>query len=420
MRKFLQIASVGAALLAIGLTVPAAAAMPDSVQGQRAGLGAFVSNPPEDVPDGSWYDPATRRLRADALAIDAADWAKRTGLPVDAVLASLEAQLRMDELLPVVESRFPDAFVGLYWNEEMQAVAQFKGQAAAEALRLLRTSGVGVRAELVKYSASELDSVGDRVVRALEDSGLKEWTAAIDERNQVVLVTIGKDPAADSTTIANDLREAFGSAPVEIETVDGPVTMEWNTYGGGAVGTLGIGYTCTAGFTVQSGSTNGVATAGHCGPGLNSYVDWFPNPDVVHTMTYQSGMVGYWGDFEWFTTNGTEFDDFYLPNGTRRDVSGVKNTFAKGDTLYWWGWATYPTLWVDTVEFPNVTAGGVGHLACTKVLGGTFGDSGGPVFIGNTAAGFVFGAALIDGIWRTCHSQARYIDDAIGVSIKTS
>jgi streptogrisin B len=377
-----------------------------------------VSDVPQDVPDGMWYDPETRQVRTDAIAIDAAAIAKRTGLPVDKVLASLEAQLQMDELLAAVQSRFPDTFVGLYWDDEMQAVAQFKGQAPAEALRILGASGVGVRAELVTYSASELDALRDNVERSLEKQGLREWVVALDSRNQLVLVTIGEGAGTDSNAIASELREAFAAAPVVIDSVDGPVTKDWNTYGGGVV--RSATNLCTAGFTVKSGSTNGVATAGHCGSGLNLYVDPFPNPDVSHTMTYKNGVVGYWGDFEWFTTSGTEFDDFYLPNGARRDVSGVKNTFAIGDSLNWWGWATFPNLWVDTVAFLNVSWGGVSHMNCTTGLGGDVGDSGGPFFVGNTAAGFMKGAAVINGAWRTCFSQARYIDDAIGVSIKTS
>jgi hypothetical protein len=182
-----------------------------------------VSDVPQDLPDGMWYDPETRQVRADALAIDAAAIAKRTGLPVDKVLASLEAQLRMDELLAAVQSRFPDTFVGLYWDDEMQAVAQFKGEAPAEALRILGASGVGVRAEMVTYSASELDALRDNVERALEKRGLKEWVVAVDSRNQLVLVTIGEGAGTDSIAIASDLRQAFAAAPVAIDSVDGSV-----------------------------------------------------------------------------------------------------------------------------------------------------------------------------------------------------
>lgn len=248
MRMSRSLALVAATCFAIGASVPAAAVGPNSVLAPEAGFTGSagqsssehmvaVSDVPQDVPDGMWYDPETRQLRADALAIDAATIAKRTGLPVKTVLASLEAQQRMDELLPIVESGFPDTFVGLYWDDEMQAVAQFKGRAPTEALRILEASGVDVRAELVRYAASELGSVRDQVVSALEKRGLKEWVVAIDSRSQVVLVTIGKDAGSDSSAIANELREAFGAAPVAIDAVDGPVSVRWNTYAGGAVGT---------------------------------------------------------------------------------------------------------------------------------------------------------------------------------------
>lgn len=234
MRRSRWIAVVAAACLAIGASVPAAAVEPDSVLAPEAhftgssGQGSSeqmvpVSDVPQDLPDGMWYDPETRQVRADALAIDAAAIAKRTGLPVDKVLASLEAQLRMDELLAAVQSRFPDTFVGLYWDDEMQAVAQFKGEAPAEALRILGASGVGVRAEMVTYSASELDALRDNVERALEKRGLKEWVVAVDSRNQLVLVTIGEGAGTDSIAIASDLRQAFAAAPVAIDSVDGSV-----------------------------------------------------------------------------------------------------------------------------------------------------------------------------------------------------
>lgn len=46
------------------------------------------------------------------------------------------------------------------------------------------------------------------------------------------------------------------------------------------------------------------------------------------------------------------------------------------------------------------------------------GDSGGPVYINNTAAGFIWGWVTIDGAQRDCFSQARFIDDALGPGIK--
>ena len=364
-----------------------------------------------------WYDPSTGQLRDDALDVDAGFIAKQSGLSEDRVLIALEAQQRIDNLLAVVQSEFPDTFVGLYWDEDLRAIAQFKGQAPREAIRILETSGVNVAAELVEYSISELGDLKDAVAQSLAARGVDDSAVALDPRRQVILVTIGS-ATADGTspaTIANDLRAEFGGSPVEIEVVDGPIFTEWTGYGGGAVGTASA-LSCTVGFTVISGSTNGVATAGHCGSGLNLYKDLFTG--ASHSMTYKNGVVGFWGDFEWFTTSGTELDDYYRPTGALYDVSGVKNSFSNGETLFWWGWGTYPTQWTSTVGWTNVSAGGIGHLVCMVGHGGAGGDSGGPVYVGNTSAGFIMGAAIIGGAPRSCFSQSRYIDDAIGVSIK--
>lgn len=119
------------------------------------------------------------------------------------------------------------------------------------------------------------------------------------------------------------------------------------------------------------------------------------------------------------TTTGGELDDFYHTNGGAiRDVSSVKNSFAVGNTLTMYGRGTtqedqgtvaYTNVWID---------GNAGRLVCVSqnIMGP--GDSGGPVYVSGAAAGFIKGRVTIDGAGRLCLSQARYIDDAIGVSIQ--
>ena len=114
----------------------------------------------------------------------------------------------------------------------------------------------------------------------------------------------------------------------------------------------------------------------------------------------------------------TEIDDFYhSPGGAHSDVSGVKNTFAVGNTLTMFGRGTNVQD-SGTVGWTNVTNSGFGHLVCLNqdIMG--YGDSGGPVYVRSTAAGFISGSFPVGGGWRLCLSQARYIDDALGVSIK--
>ena len=56
-------------------------------------------------------------------------------------------------------------------------------------------------------------------------------------------------------------------------------------------------------------------------------------------------------------------------------------------------------------------------MASGQAVGG---DSGGPVYVGNTAAGYMTAVVNIGGVKRMCFSEAAYIDDAMGVSIKLS
>lgn len=376
-----------------------------------------------DVPDGMWYDPSVGHLRSDALERDASIVAEGSGLDYDRVLAYLRAGERLDSILDVVRSRFPDSFVGLYWDDNLQAGAQFKGRVPSEALDLLAGSGVDFKPEIVRYSARELDDLHDALRRSLEAMGISDFVVATDARNQRLVATIGTgsglaqndhQPASREAVIGL-LPQQLVEAGVEIDVVDGPAGTPWTTYGGAEVGQNGA-FACTSGFTVVTGSTDGVATAGHCGTSLNQYFD--PFTGALHGMTYKNGLVGTWGDFEWFTTTGTEVDDFYhTPGGARRDVSGVKNSFAVGDTLFWFGWGT-ATEFNSTVRYTRVAYGGRDHLVCMNGGQGGPGDSGGPVYTGNSAAGYIMGGLIIDGAQRMCFSQARYIDDAMGVSIK--
>lgn len=135
-------------------------------------------------------------------------------------------------------------------------------------------------------------------------------------------------------------------------------------------------------------------------------------------MTFADGHEGSWGDFQWHSTSGVEVDDFYSDElGTRRDVSGVRAVVAKGDEIIWFGRASNNN-WLDWVEWPNVTTSGPSRLACNHGYAVISTDSGGPVYLGGTAIGFMYGWIFIDGARRDCFSQARYIDDALGVTIK--
>jgi hypothetical protein len=187
----------------------------------------------------------------------------------------------------------------LRWDNELRAVAQFKRDASVDALEYLATSGDSVDYELVQYSANELEDLQDEVAGSLQELGHDEYAVAVDG-HQKILVTVRGTGDSDTNELAATLRhsimaalpERFAMASIELEVVDEAVSGATNVYGG-TDPRHDNDRNCTIGFTVVSGSTNGVATDGHCGSALNNQRDWVTG--VVWNMTYENGQIGQWG-----------------------------------------------------------------------------------------------------------------------------
>ncbi|MBA2558411.1 MAG: hypothetical protein H0V07_00710 [Propionibacteriales bacterium] len=418
--KYLAI-PIAALLMTSGTAFATEATAPTEVIGPMAPApGLKVERAPADVPDGMWYDPTTGTLRTDALEFDAAVVAHSQGIGIDEALARLKAQQRMDEILVEAQDLYPE-LVGVRWVDG-KVVAQFDDQAPKAALELLSTTGADVDSELVKYSTSKLEQLKQQLMRSLKATGVKDFAVAIDPVDQRIIASVSTLNGArmpDGSAISRQslwatLPSELAEANVDIQVVAQPVFGATTTYGG-ADARVGTSFICTTAFTVSLGSTDGVATDGHCHGGLDSYRDWVTG--ITHSMTYRTGHEGAWGDFEWFTTTGTEVDDFYSDEqGSRRDVTGVTTT-GHGTSVLWYGRVSNNN-WSDTVIYLNVGTSGPDRLMCNSGYHVQSGDSGGPVYIGGAAAGQIYGWIYINGARRDCFSQARYIDEAIGVFIK--
>lgn len=239
----------------------------------------------------------------------------------------------------------------------------------------------------------------------------------IDPMAQQVVATATAAGAKARSSIRSDLARRTNMDLVNLSFTDEPVVRKYTRYGG-ALLRVNTANACTTGFSVMKGNINGIATAGRCPLTMNKYKDW--NTGVLHDATYKLGFVGNWGDFAWLTTTGVESDDFYFSNaGAKKDVSGVKNSFGIGDPVAAYGRGG-PHQISGTIKFLNQNAGGIGKLVCMGFDPGILGDSGGPYYQGSLAAGFVSVGYWINGTKRLCFAQARYIDDAIGASIKTN
>jgi hypothetical protein len=380
--------------------------------------GLKVDKAPADVPDGMWYDPTTGTLRSDALEFDAAVVARDRGIGTDEALARLSAQQRMDKVVVEAQDLYPE-LVGVRWLDG-KVVAQFDGQPPRAALELLSTAGADVDFELVKYSTGELGQLQQQLVDVLKGAGLTDFAVAVDPVNQRIIGSVSTANGArmpDGAAISKHslwatLPSELAAANVDLQVVAQPVHGATTTYGG-ADARIGSTFDCTTAFTVASGSNLGVATDGHC-HGVNSYRDWVTG--ITHTMTFQTSHEGAWGDFEWLTTSGAEVDDFYADEqGSRRDVTGV-TTVGHGASVLWYGRVSNNN-WSGTNWWLNVSTSGPKSLDCMTGYHVQPGDSGGPVYVGGAAAGQIYGWIFIDGSRRDCFSQARYIDEALGVQI---
>ena len=352
--------------------------------------------------------------------MDARLVANGRGIEVDEAAARLKTRLRLDEIQEQAQRLYPE-LVAIRW-EQGRAVAQFEGRAPEGALDLLRGSGAEVASEVVVSSRSELHRQQVEVGNSLTAMGVTDWAVAIDPAGERIVASVGiangarmaDGKAISEQSILANLPADLSAANVDVQVVNGPVSHATTTYGG-TDARIGGAFQCTNAFTVTG---PGIVTAGHCGNAINSYRDWVTG--IIHTATFQSSHHnGPFGDWEWFTTTGTEVDDFYSDElGNRRDVASVAGAATKGADVVWFGRKT-KNNWISWVEYPLVNTTGPDRLACMfhgRVDGG---DSGGPVYIVSTAVGVMWGWINIDGAKRDCYSQATYSDDAMGVFIKT-
>lgn len=399
-----------------GVVAPVLGVVPARATGPLAGASSVAG----DVPDGMWYDLMTGELGGDALGRDAALAAEQSGESKALLAERFREQQKMDGVIAQLQARYGDAFAGLYWQDS-QVVVQFKSAIPASFQQLFAGTGARVRAEVVKYSSRELERLEADLVGYLKASGFEEYLVALEPSTQRLVATINiagvARPPSPEALLAGEPRSLLHTT-VSIDLINGPVStnMIVGVVGGQRVGSVGD-FLCTSGFSVYAGGTKGTGTAGHCTPAPTLY--WDVITGEQYNLQYRNGYIGSWGDFQWLTTSGTVRDDFYAGSALY-DVSAVRATFSVGDGVFWYGQASH-AVYYSTVAFTGLTISGRGHLVCTQsAFGTTGGDSGGPVYMGNSAMGYITLTAVINGVKRMCFSEATYIDEALGVSILLS
>lgn len=334
-----------------------------------------------------------------------------------------------------VRDAFPDDFTSAAILDSDSVWIGFKADAprAAEAelsgfFKAFPEIDAEIRTDFGFAEEEGLVALEEAYYQILESEGVRDASAWIDyESREIVAIVRSEDGSqrgmsvveADVSRIAqNSLRESLdGSAlGVSVTVGDGVLggTDSNSRHYGGELTNPG----CTSGFTVRTNSSTsgsrGVTTAGHCSNSQNE----------DGALTYQAGHVGANGDFQWHTGPDIVRDDFYSGNTTitennLRDVSGIQE-MGVGGSVCKNGRTNHKSC--QQVRNTNVCSGSVCRLTQMGERLAAGGDSGGPIFWGNTAYGFHRGWHYSPS-WpfdRDLYSKSTRIDNALGVHVATS
>ncbi|MDE2718618.1 MAG: S1 family peptidase [Chloroflexota bacterium] len=326
----------------------------------------------------------------------------------------------------------PDAFTGAEIVDASNAWVAFAGEAPQAALDIIGAfrsshSGVSVEVRTDKgFTEVELEKAIEAahfaVFNATEvrDTSTTFDYATGEIKAVVVLANSTSGSALDDLRAVAETNSANSTRADILNNITISVVRSDHDILGGSdsstehLGGEALSPNCTFGFGTKSSSgVRGIATAGHC-PNLLT--------DDGASLTFKAEHVDTYGDFQWYTGSQTETDDFYAGNTVsvevnRRDVSAVESPTV-GQMLCRNGKKTFRRC--QKVRKLNVCVGSMCNLVQMGARRAKSGDSGGPVFKGNTAYGLHQG--WMDDPWpfkRDLFSRADQIYNALGTHIAT-
>ncbi|WP_307821992.1 S1 family peptidase [Streptomyces coffeae] len=261
----------------------------------------------------------------------------------------------------------------------LRALALISGLAAALALTAPGTADAD---QSRHFSAGDLKAASDAVLAA--DVSGTAWT--IDTEGQSVVVQA--DSTVSDAEIAK-IKKAAGpnGGALRIERTRGKLTR---LLSGGDPIYASSGWRCSAGFNVHVGTSYYILTAGHCTEGYPTWRTRLGLP--IGPTAYSSFPVNDYGYISYTNALLPHPSNVNLYNGTYRTITGAANA-SVGMLVQRSGSTT--GLHSGTVTGLNYTVnygGGdiVYQMIRTNVCAEP-GDSGGPLFSGNTAIGLTSG-----------------------------
>ena len=283
-------------------------------------------------------------------------------------------------LAETLADRLGSRSAGSYLDRDGKLVVTVADDGAAQVVRR-----AGAVPRKVARSGADLEKITAAFERSLDVPGTA-WAVHPDS-NQVVL-SVDESVTGAKLAKVRAMAARYGDA-VRLEYVPG--TFRTTIAGGQAI--YAGGGRCSLGFNVRSGSTYYFLTAGHC-TAVGS--TWYANSSLTTVLGTRAGSSFPGNDYGIvrYTNDGiAKPGTVYLYGGGERDITGAANPVV-GQSVQRSGSTTglrsgQVTALNQTVRYAEGTVFGlIRTTVCAEP-----GDSGGPLFSGNTALGLTSGGS---------------------------
>lgn len=329
----------------------------------------------------------------------------------------LQQQNRMRSLRERLLAKHPDTFAGLYSTNRgpFKIVARFTNEPAdptADTSELAEDLITEPAARSLQTLHSDLEAI----VAQHSGAGV-DFNIALDEPDNTVVLYVTDTAALESAKKAGKLKLP---GYVRVQQVPSLVVPTAAVYGGRSY-LQSDGNYCTTGFTMiqVATGTKGASTAGHCNNTAKYNANLSLSTNYSSTGGYSVTVRQEWQgnnmDLQWMSVSSGTYPNQFWDGIQYVTVTGTIAT-SVGDYVCKFGRKSGRTC--GTVEQYNVWVDGYGYM--TKVVAGSpmndFGDSGGPVFKGSLAAGWVHGK---DGYGNLYYSEA-YMPESKGTGVRVA
>lgn len=351
-----------------------------------------------------------------SLEMDAEIIAATNGWTFEDTMDYLVAQAAFTDLVSRIAATYPDDFsssTNLMSPEDVPEL-YFKGRCPTGARDLIAEAAIAVDIyEDIGRNAAEWDARVIGLADWLQSEGVSSYVVSFDGIDSIRVVL------GNGRSVPESLPAAYATSDVHFEIeLEALTTLQDSGVHGGGEAWNGTIRDCTFAWCVQdSNGTRGVLTAAHC-----SGLDLYENPETSdqYSTSFQAQHIGSWGDFEWHTTDGPEWPNWYADNDwSLRRMDSVKTTWSNGDATCVFGMTSLDRM-CTTIYDKSASIDGHNYMVVT-VAGDTLGgDRGAGWSSGTEAQGIHTGLTYLGGALRSYYSRAERVDNALSVDLCVS